>query len=248
MSDEDWRDQLPEELQEAPYFKSAESIDQVLSDLTNAAQLQGNAIRRPDDDATEEDIDAFREKIAPWLPGPVEPEVIQAEALTEFPDDASEEMQAYAKELGLTESQFIKLRDRAEAETEINAETMAAHKQNTRDSLRQLWDYDLDHRTQQVATFLNTPGTPTALIASYENGSIDAATMVWLHALSEQGLEESQMAGQLGAGASNTNPQEEKKALMKALIALTPGTPEHTRTHNTLNALLLRIGPRRKRA
>jgi hypothetical protein len=67
-----WFDDLPEELQSAPYFKPPESgeqrtIEQVLSDLGNAAQLQGNLatshLRIPPEDAAAEDVQAFRDRV-----------------------------------------------------------------------------------------------------------------------------------------------------------------------------------------
>ena len=60
MSDEniepvaDWRESLPEQLRDAPYFKNAESPDQVRADLDGAAYWQGNSILKPTAEATDE--------------------------------------------------------------------------------------------------------------------------------------------------------------------------------------------------
>ena len=47
-----WKDALPEALRDAPYFKKAETVDQVLADLQGAAAWQGNSLRIPGPDAT----------------------------------------------------------------------------------------------------------------------------------------------------------------------------------------------------
>ena len=91
MTDEakSWKESLPPELQSAPYFKNAETLEQVTADLTNAAAWQGNSLRIPGPDASDEQRREFQTKAMEKIPG-----------LITVPDPDSEEYGAFFEKLG----------------------------------------------------------------------------------------------------------------------------------------------------
>ncbi len=91
MTDEatNWKESLPPELQSAPYFKNAETLEQVTADLTNAAAWQGNSLRIPGPDASDEQRAEFQAKAMEKIPG-----------LTTVPDPDSEDYSAFFQKLG----------------------------------------------------------------------------------------------------------------------------------------------------
>jgi len=74
MSDQEWYDALPSDIQNAPIFKVAEdgtvkTIEQVVLDLTNLTQVAGNSLRMPGPDAGDEDIAKFQSRVMEKVPG-----------------------------------------------------------------------------------------------------------------------------------------------------------------------------------
>ncbi len=74
MSEQEWHGNLPDELKNAPIFKPAQdgtikSVEQVVLDLNNLAQVAGNSLRMPGPDAGDDDIKAFHTKVMEKVPG-----------------------------------------------------------------------------------------------------------------------------------------------------------------------------------
>lgn len=68
MSDEDvaydWKSELPEELRDSPMIKEASSLEGLAKQALDYQRMSGNSIRIPGENASEEDVTAFRGKLS----------------------------------------------------------------------------------------------------------------------------------------------------------------------------------------
>ncbi|MEP5568427.1 MAG: hypothetical protein ABJN62_11375 [Halioglobus sp.] len=180
---ENWKDSLPSALQVAPYFKNAESVDQVLADLNNAASWQGNSVKLP---ATDDDLPAFKEKLEGKYPDlfgiePAAPDLSQYEPPEEYEAEASDELKAQAKELGLTQKQFDKLLEVTGAQEEAQQQWAKDQHQE----LTEKYGLDRDSVIQQAAATAASTGAPESVVNLIEQGT-DASLVNWMASI--QGL------------------------------------------------------------
>jgi hypothetical protein len=219
MSDENsgeasWKDSLPEQIREAPYFKNAESVDQVLADLSNAAAWQGNSIRIPGPDAGPDDIKAFQQKAIEKLPGLMPtPNAEDPDAVTAIlgklgapespdgyraPDNVDEaaiaDLRAYAHEAKLTDAQFQQLASQMASTRQSAAEKAASDLEAQYTTLKTEWGAAYESRMQDVGKLL--ANAPESVQQAYRDNKLPTDQVRWLHTLSELGSEEAQVPGQ----------------------------------------------------
>ena len=217
----DWRSSLPPELATAPYFRSAASLEQAVSDLSAAAANAGNSLRIPGPDADEDALNKFYDKVqakAPQLmrrPDNDEayhqvlrdlgmPEEASKYAIPEvegikLPDERVGELKTMAHEAGLTGKQFDGFMKSMLSKEAQDLEVASTARESELAQLRGEWGATTDQRYGEVARLLEATGAAPELIEAVNNRHVDASTMRWFHAMADKmgaGGEGSQLTGQ----------------------------------------------------
>jgi hypothetical protein len=234
----DWREALPESLREAPYFKNAETVDQVLADLQGAAAWQGNSLRIPGPDATPEQVAEFRAKAQERIPGLMAVPDPDAEDYTDTlrklglpeaadkykaPEDCPIEgeqlgnLMAEAFDAGLTQAQFAKLLNKqVDAMRSAQEQFEAQHAAETT-ALKGEWGEAYQDRMDQVNAFLAE--APEALRDALP--TLDAESVRWLHNLAENMRESNQTVRQADGQRAVMTPAEASEQLQELTARLT---------------------------
>lgn len=203
MSDDDnvdWKDSIPQQLRDAPYFKSAENIDQVVADLTNAAQYQGNSIRIPGPDAGEEDWNKFDSKIAEKVPNMVRADLDSDEGRAammkrlgqpDTPEDYGDAGDAAwltksAHEAGLTKAQFTKLIESVNGVNEAQTTEQKEKAQQAVDALRGEWGLAFPKKIDQVIGMLKMSEAPESLIEAMSGELPNTEMLAWLDGMAQK--------------------------------------------------------------
>jgi hypothetical protein len=236
----DW---IPEQLKDAPYFKTPEggesrTVEQVLADLTNASKLQGDMtsthIRLPD----RGDPDSVRSavvKAMEHIPG-----------LTAIPDgDDAEVRDAFLKSIGRpdaadkytvpesvadginldsvreqafadgwTQTQFDGFVNRMASTRQADSESLQAAIDTNLAEIKTDWGNAYPERHEQVKDFLSVDGVPDAIKQAFETGRLSSSEMKWLHGMANAVAgEDLQISGQHSA-SDNITPNEAAEALV----------------------------------
>ena len=226
-SSSDWREALPAEFREAPFFKGdGKTPEQVIADLENAASWQGNSIRIPGPDATDETRKEFLQKAMDKLPGmmPVpdydnQPEVLAKLGKPESPDgykvpegvEVPDVIKENAFAANLTQAQFDALVGREmEALRQSNDAREAAQKA-TEDALKETWGVATEDRLKDVEALLNAPGAPEALKQQFEGKNLDAETIKFLYGMVEAGAEKAAVVEKSQGREGRLTPAEARE-------------------------------------
>jgi hypothetical protein len=211
MSDEtpevqtDWRESLPEQLRDAPYFRKAESIEQVRSDLDGAAFWQGNSILKPSADASDEAKASNQAKMRELYPNLVDPDADDVYSRLGKPEehtkyDSPEGLTIGADELttlkrlafnaNMTKSQFKEYISGLDAERRTGAEVAQGNIAEQQETLRAEWGEATDTRKAEVGRFLRNDDTaPAYLLKGHEDGTLSPAEYKWLYSQARAGDE-----------------------------------------------------------
>lgn len=210
MSDEpevttDWRESLPEQLRDAPYFKNATSPEQVRADLDGAAYWQGNSILKPTAEASDEAKATNKAKLRelyPDLANLEDPEIYtrlgKPEEHTKYEtpeglsisEDEMTSLKQIAFAADMTKKQFKEYISGLDAARRTSAEMNQTRINEQQAELRKEWGEATDARRAEVAQFLRNDTTaPAHLLKAHEEGTLSASEYKWLHNLSRAGDE-----------------------------------------------------------
>jgi hypothetical protein len=217
MSDEipevtDWRDSLPENLRDAPYFKNAESPEQVRSDLDGAAFWQGNSILKPGAEASDEAKANNQAKLRELYPDLVNVDAEDIYTRLGKPEEATkyatpENLSIGADELiqlkqiafnaNLTTSQFKDQITALDAARRTGAEVNQSAMDEQSAALRSEWGEATDSRKGVVGRFMKADETtPAGLVKAHEDGTLSPAEYKWLYSLAVSGDEQPEVSSQ----------------------------------------------------
>lgn len=229
-----WRETLPEVLQEAPWLKNAESPEQWLQELKNASHWQGNSVLKPGANASDEAKAANQAKVRELYPElmPV-PDPYSDEAGDVFvkmgrPDSAdkykmpegfeiddgeSAILKALALDSNMTQAQFEKY------QAGIMGKRQEAYElaKGERDAGMSAWKEQLgatyEASMKDINTMLaNDKRVPSHIKAAHEAGNLDAETYQWLDSIVKQGEEQPQALAQEGQTHAMTPEQAKQEA------------------------------------
>lgn len=222
----DWKDSLPEGIRSNPVFSDIKDLGALGTSFINAQSLIGQpSIRIPSENASEDDIKVFHEKVmkhAPnFMPKPdVDDDANVNAVLTALgrPADAdtyaiegatlTPEMKKQAHEMGLTQKQFSKMYEAViKPNMEAQAASEAANKAG-RDALAQEWGYAFQTKEQQAQAILEKTGAPAQLVEQAKAGKLGAETLRWMDSLvTSLGSEGLNIVGDHGGGGSMTKAE-----------------------------------------
>jgi hypothetical protein len=244
MTDTNWKEALPAELQSAPYFKSAETVEQVLADLTGAAAWQGNSLRIPGPDTTPEQKAEFAARAMEKIPGLItvpDPDSADYGAFFKklgMPDDPNKykvpeehgltgdqvgQLKAQAHAMNMTQKQFDKwvgsqldgMRTQTESAKQAVAEQQAL--------IRTEWGAATEFKMSEIGAFLDSDTViPADLKAAFKEGRLSAEYVKFLHHMAGAMSEGGEIAKQDG-GEHPLTPLEAKEQfheLTQRLVAM----------------------------
>ena len=246
-----WRDGFPEQFRDAPFIAKAESPEDALQQLQNAAAWMGNSVRVPGPDAGDSDRSAFRAKIMEKDSGlMVKPDPSSDEANAEIyrslgrPEDADGysafdglenaptgdalgRMRAAALESNLTAKQFEQFVGKMLGH---EAETALANQQAAKDAaaaLRGEWGPAYDQRVADARKAAELSGASEAEIALLSGEAANADRLRMWHNVAQRLGAEGVNGGKTNDGSErplSTHECQERVAEINRLI--------HDRTAN----------------
>jgi hypothetical protein len=198
-----WKDTLPEPLKAAPYIKNAQTVEEVTAALTNAAAWQGNSLRVPGPDSSEEQKAEFRARAMEKIPGlmavpdpgsedysdlfvklgkPTEADKYKMPEDHSLDGDTVGMLKATAHSMNMTQKQFDAWvgKQIESAATQRQAAEEAVKEQQA--LIRTEWGAATDTRMAEIKEFLDSEsGIPGDLKQAFTEGRLSAEYVKWLY-------------------------------------------------------------------
>ncbi len=199
---EDWRSSLPEDIRGAKAFDSVKDVNSLAKQFLDAQSHIGNSIRIPGEDAGQEAIDAFNQKLmnkTNLMQKPETPEdydnVFKAMGKPEdgtgyaMPEDVTgsyDHLRDLALNANMTNKQFESL-VKSVAQLDATAmETQQNQQQESINTVKKEWGAAFDRNASQAVAALEATGAPESVIELAKAGNVDGQTLKWFHALSQK--------------------------------------------------------------
>jgi len=200
-----WIDELPAELQAAPFIAKAESAADALGKIQHAADYMGRAVKLPTEETSDEDKAKFYQKIADGTPDLVRiPDGEDADALAAFntkfgvpeevkdyeapevkdwdwDSDYVQTLRGYAKEAGMNKRQFTKFMDALATHGVEQDEVDRLNVDKVANDLKKSWGAAYEDRMTLVKQWMALSKAPPELTDLVESGNMTPDAMEWLH-------------------------------------------------------------------
>ena len=228
----DWRDGLPDTLRDNPSLADVKDVGALAQRFVDTKAMVGNSMRMPTDDAGQEDITAFANKILEnaTLGLMRRPDKEDSEAMSAIynsmgrPAEASGyeagegvdatafgAMAATAHELGLSKHQYeaMSLAHAKMQQAQVNE--MSGKRQQGLDQLQGEWGGAYNEKVTRAGQLIKQLGGHEALEGAIASGAIDAQTLRLFDTIAKQvGVEGTSLAQQLDQVSQRT-PDELKQ-------------------------------------
>jgi len=233
----DWRESIPEQFREAPFFKDAKTPDEALQHISNAASYMGNSIRIPGPDASDTDRQAFYQKLTEKAPGvmpkpddsnmeqvwnslgrPTDPKGYQFTPPegSEAPPDLDSFAQT-AHKYGLTQEQFKGVLGDIVQQQTTQSETMQAQHNEEMRALNKEWGMAYDTNLSQVKNFLRLTDAPDGIVDMISEGVMSPAEIKWIHSIASQTKSSTELANHQGTSNGALPPAEARDRIQEIL-------------------------------
>ena len=197
---QDWRNQLSAEYKDAPSLKDFTDINQFAKAHIDTKAMVGRMIRVPGEDASQADVQAFRDKLlsadlgvipTPDLTNPEEAAKYyqrmgapaEADGYTKIegmPEARQKALAALAHEAGISDKQFAQVAAKMVAgDTESN-NTIIAERDKGISELKSDWGEAYDQKFARAQRLVEATKAPDMLLTAIKEGGVDAATLRWL--------------------------------------------------------------------
>lgn len=230
---ENWKDSLGPDLRDNPSLKDVPDVATLAKQYLDTKAMVGQSIRVPTDEAGEDAVREFAEKLLarehlPLMrkPDPESPESLEAvyKALGR-PEDASGytppegadaevfgALAPKALELGLSNAQFQKL---AQAQLELTNTQIEAMTQEREASVAQVkgeWGPAFDQKVNRAMQVAEALKAPPELVEALAQGQVNGPTLRFMDTIATQlGAEGTPLAEQLGQVTAETIAELEQK-------------------------------------
>lgn len=259
----DWKQTLPENVRGWQEVETSDSPDKFWNQVANMRSHLGQSIRIPSEEASEEDRNAFYQKLTDKVPGliatpdPENPEsfdpVYNALGRPESPDGYSSpeygelpvgdekigELKSLAHKHGLSDKQFKGfMEEMINGEAQIYNDQLAKTQQSV-DELKGEWGQTFDARMGAAIQFAEKSGAPDDLLGLMKEGKVNGKTLRWMHKMAEAMGEKSEVISQGQESAQVVDPMEASNRaseLRNKLISGTipPGSKEYNQILNKM--------------
>ena len=198
----DWRSSLPEDIRSAKAFDSVKDVNSLAKQFLDAQSHMGNSIRIPGEDAGQEAIDAFNQKLMnktslmqrPETPEDYDsvfksmgkPEDASGYAVPEDVAGSYDHLRDLALSANMTNKQFESLVKSVSQLDATALETQQAQQQESINGVKKEWGAAFDQNSSQAVAALEATGAPDSVIEMAKAGNVDGQTLKWFHALSQK--------------------------------------------------------------
>jgi len=222
----EWKQSIPEQLRDAPFFKEAKSMDEVVAGIAGAAQYMGNSIRIPGDDAGAEDLAEFHAKLSSKVPGLIPtPDFTDPNSVNEiltrmgrpssdkgykFPDgmEPDEYLAKVAFDNSLTQNQFdgfVKtMNESTKSETEAN---QLAQRSNILE-LKKEWGLAYEDKAAEVSALLKIMEAPPHIAKAFQENNLDTSLVKWFSKITDSLGGEGTQLGKKDESKTGISPAE----------------------------------------
>lgn len=246
MSEESWRDSLPDDIRESDALKDVADVGSLAQQFIDQGKFLGNSIRVPGEDATDDARTEFRAKLMDKNTGLMEvPDFENEEAMNAVydtlgrPKEAKDYDKPEIEGVQIDDSRFNRITQAAHKAgiskrqlKDVMSEIMAAdgeivkETQTRRDEgvkqLRDDWGPAYDKKIATVAKLAELTEAPSGLVDAIKAGNVDSDTVRWLDKLSSQlGGEASEMVNQANGGDGAVTKVEARERSQEILQQLT---------------------------
>lgn len=235
----DWRAELPSAFQDAPFIKAAESPEDAVAQLSNAASHMGNSVRLPSENASEQERQAFIEKMLEKSPElmlkPSDENLDQFYASLGRPEKADEykfepgegkeipsdlaKFREAAHKAGLSQQQFESVLGEVLGDVYQQQEVVEAEQAAEMKELQKEWGNAFDERMETVSNFLKLSDAPDGIRDLYENGAMSPAEIRWIHDVATKTASKQELASQGTEGTERTMTPAEAQAQIQEIMA-----------------------------
>ncbi len=198
----DWRLSLPEDIRSSKVFDSVQDVNSLAKQFIDAQSHIGNSIRIPGEDAGQEAIDAFHQKLMNKTDLMVKPtnseDYAKVFASMGKPEDGAgytvpegtegnfDHMRDMALNANMTNKQFESMVQSVAALDASALETQQATQKESRGLVEKEWGAAFDQNSTQAIALLEATGAPKSVIDLAKSGDIDGDSLKWFHALSQK--------------------------------------------------------------
>lgn len=230
-TDQTWRDNLPDEIKDAPGLKDVSDVSSLAKQFLDQQSYLGRTIRVPSGDALPEELKEFDDKIVDKSRGRLikAPDLTKQEQSRDFlksigmpetpedygvpkmdfeanlPQEHITNIQTVAHDLGLTKEQYNKyITQTAKATSDMSTSDQKAYDDDVK-GLRRDWGQDTDRRMKVGIQLANNLGLPQPFLDVANSNKLSGDWHKALYSLSEQlSGEKSELSSQAGGSGVET--------------------------------------------
>jgi hypothetical protein len=197
-----WRSSLPEDIRGAKAFDSVKDIASLGKQFLDAQSHIGNSIRIPGEDAGQEAVDAFHQKLMNKTDLMVKPTNAEDyakvfESMGKPADGAGytvpegtegnfDHLRELSLNANLTNKQFESIVQSVAGLDEAALASTTAAQAESRGKVETEWGAAFDQNSNQAIALLEATGAPKEIVDLAKSGNIDGDSLRWFHALSQK--------------------------------------------------------------
>ena len=208
-----WTESLPEDVRQWDEVKNSDAPEKFWDQMVNMRSRMGSSIRIPSNDAGEDDLNAFYQKLRDKVPGLMPaPDFDKGEGLDELydrmgrPKDAKEyktpevkdargevikgaadpvveSLREVAHQAGLSQAKFDQIVNAVLAPSISARDKAVEAHQADKKALADEWGVAYDRNQKIVSNFLAQTDAPESVLTAVKEGTADSRTMKWLHSV-----------------------------------------------------------------
>ncbi len=198
----DWRSSLPEDIRSAKAFDSVKDIASLGKQFLDAQSHIGNSIRIPGEEAGQEAIDAFHQKlmnktdlmVKPTTPEDYQkvfqsmgmPEDSKGYTVPEGTEGNYDHLRDMALNANMTNKQFESLVQSVAQLDATALESQQTQQAESRGVVEKEWGAAFDQNSSKAIALLEATGAPDSVIELAKSGNIDGDSLRWFHSLSQK--------------------------------------------------------------
>lgn len=198
----DWRSSLPEDIRSSKVFDSVADVNALAKQFIDAQSHIGNSIRVPGEDASQDAVDAFHQKLMNKTDLMIKPQSsedyqkvfesmgkpLEGKGYTvpEGVEGSFDHLRSLALDANMTNKQFESMVSSVAQLDAASLETQQASQKESRGVIEKEWGAAFDQNSNQAIALLEATGAPDSLIALAKDGDIDGDSLKWFHGLSQK--------------------------------------------------------------
>lgn len=245
----DWRDTLPEELRSDPALKDFKDVGTLAKSFRDTKQMIGNMVRIPGEDASQDDLLSFRQRMMERDPSlMVKPDPSDEEGMALVykalgrPDEPSQytapegvdeqqfgDITRLAHEAGVGDKQLQHVLGGIVARDKAAYETREAERSRDIAVLKGEWGEAFEQKNERAAKLAKATGAPEELVNAVSNNQVGAQTLRWLDKLASSiGAEGNPLSADIGSVTTESRDEIEAQRDELTRKLITDDSISHT--------------------